>query len=257
MITRIFFIIFCSIVICYPRFAQTNSEITYDPGTTLDISAGADLCATNIVINGTYSGGGSICDGPLPVSLTSFTSTVDKRTVILQWITTWELNNSGFDVERKAILTDGQWSRISFVPGSGTTSELKSYYFKDEKLNTGKYEYRLKQMDYNGNFEYYSLADEVTITPPNIFSMSQNYPNPGNPNSKINFDMPVDGRVSIKIYDIIGREVITLIDEIRTADYYTVEFNGGNLASGVYIYRLVAEGEGQKFTDVKKMMLVK
>ena len=172
MITRIFFIIFCSIVICYPRFAQTNSEITYDPGTTLDISAGADLCATNIVINGTYSGGGSICDGPLPVSLTSFTSTVDKRTVILQWITTWELNNSGFDVERKAILTDGQWSRIGFVPGSGTTSELKSYYFKDEKLNTGKYEYRLKQMDYNGNFEYYSLADEVTITPPNIFSMS-------------------------------------------------------------------------------------
>lgn len=124
-------------------------------------------------------------------------------------------------------------------------------------MKAGNYQYRLKQIDFNGNFEYFSLESDVSIDPPGNFEMSQNYPNPSNPNSKINFEMPVNGRVTIKVYDITGREVITLLDENREADYYTIEFNGSNVASGVYFYRILAEGEGKSFTKTLKMILVK
>ena len=124
-------------------------------------------------------------------------------------------------------------------------------------MKAGNYQYRLKQIDFNGNYEYFSLESDVSINPPGNFEMSQNYPNPSNPNSKINFEMPVNGRVTIKVYDITGREVITLLDENREADYYTIEFNGSNVASGVYFYRILAEGEGKSFTKTLKMILIK
>ena len=237
--------------------AQTYSDITYNNGTSLEIQTGADVCADDIFFlsGSSWSGGGTICDAPLPVSLSSFTHTVSQRNVTLQWTTEWELNNAGFDVERRT--KNGQWSKIAFVAGSGTTNEPKTYQYKDEKLTKGVYEYRLKQIDYNGAYEYYQLQADVIINPPTKFDISQNYPNPSNPNSKINFELPVDGRVAIKVYDITGREVKTLIDEFKPADYYTIEFDGTNLASGVYFYRIIAEGEGQKFTKTLKMVLVK
>jgi hypothetical protein len=242
--------------------AQTYSDITYDAGTLIEVQSGADVCANNIYINGSWSGGGSICTGALPVSLSSFTASVDKRNVTLLWITEWELNNSGFDIERSTPLNPpeggtSEWKKIAFIPGHGTSNVSNGYIFKDEKLRAGNYRYRLKQIDFNGNYEYFSLESDVSINPPGNFGLSQNYPNPSNPNSKINFEMPVNGKVNIKIYDVIGREVVTLIDETREADYYTVEFDGTNLASGVYFYRIYAEGEGQKFTQTLKMVLIK
>jgi len=240
--------------------AQTYSDINYSVGTTLEVQAGADVCANDIYINGTWSGGGSICTGALPVSLSSFTHSADKRNVTLMWVTEWELNNLGFDLERRSIPKEGEpssWQKITFIEGQGTVNVPKGYLYKDEKLRSGKYGYRLKQVDYNGNFEYYDLGSEVDITPPKNFEMSQNYPNPGNPSSKINFEMPVNGKISIIMYDILGREVMTLINETREADYYTIEFNGSNLASGVYFYRIYAEGEGLKFTKTLKMLIVK
>ncbi len=231
-----------------------TSNIAYNAGTTIDVGAGADICADAIIINGTYTGGGTICSGALPVSLSSFTfGIVNKRDVMLSWVTEWEVNNSGFDIERKKSGNEGIWQKTGFVTGSGTTNEPKMYSYKDEKLSAGKYEYRLKQVDFNGGYEYFSLADAVDISPPKNFELGQNYPNPGNPKSKINFELPVEGRVTIKIYDITGREVITLLDEIRKADYYTIEFNGINLASGVYFYRI----ESGIYKDTKKMILVK
>lgn len=239
--------------------SQTYSTITFDAGTTTEVQTGADVCATNIYINGTWTGGGSMCTGALPVSLSSFTGTTDKRNVTLTWVTEWELNNSGFDIERANVTLSGveEWIKAEFIPGHGTSNTANGYMFKDEKLNAGTYKYRLKQIDYNGNYEYFPLEQNVTVKPPGKFDMSQNYPNPSNPKCKINFEMPVNGNVNIKLFDITGSEVYTFLNESREADYYTIEFDGSNLASGVYFYRIIAQGEGQTFTKTMKMVLVK
>jgi hypothetical protein len=246
-------IITISLLLARLTFSQTYSSITYESGTNLDIGSGADVCATNIYINGTYSGGGTICSGPLPVTLSSFTASAAKNNAFLNWTTESEMNNSGFDLERKLLKEGEIWQKIAFVQGSGTTSEQKKYSYEDKKLKAGTYEYRLKQLDYNGNFEYFNLENPVVIGTPKEFSLSQNYPNPFNPKSKIDFELPVDGKVTIKLYDIIGREVFTLLDENKEAGYYTAEFDGTNLSSGMYFYRISAGS----FAATKKMLLVK
>lgn len=240
-------------LLTYMTHGQTYSDITYDAGTTLDIGTGADVCATNIYINGSYSGSGTICSSALPVTMLSFTHSVDKNNIRLMWATEAELNNSGFDVERKEVKEGSHWQKIGFVYGNGTTNEPRNYIFEDKKLKTGKYSFRLKQIDYNGNFEYFLLEAEVNITPPVNFYVSQNYPNPSNPKSKIDYQLPSDGKVIIRIYDIQGREVLVVVNEVKQAGYYTSEFDGSSLASGVYFYRI----EAGKFNDVRKMILVK
>jgi hypothetical protein len=236
--------------------SQTYSDITYDAGTTLEIQTGADVCATNIYINGTYSGGGTICDGPMPVTLSSFNASVSKNNVSLGWRTEMELNNFGFRIERMNI-KESQWKEIAFVTGHGTTNEPKDYSFEDKKLQTGNYKYRLKQLDYNGSYEYFTLENDVIVGKPGSFKVSQNYPNPSNPKTRIDFELPFDGKVTLIIYDIIGREVVSILNETKEAGYYTAEFDGSNLASGMYFYRLIIEGEGQKFSKTMKMVLVK
>jgi len=233
-----------------------QSNITYDAGTNLEIQTGADVCADAIIINGTYSGTGTICQGALPVSISSFTSSVNKNNVKLYWTTEWEFNNSGFRIERMNT-KNNLWKEISFVNGNGTTNEPKNYSFDDKKLQTGNYKYRLKQIDYNGNYEYFTLENDVIVGKPNAFNMSQNYPNPSNPKSKIDFEIPFNGKVSIKVYDILGKEVLKIIDELKEAGYYSVEFDGTNLASAVYFYRISAEGNSGSFTKTLKMILVK
>ena len=125
------------------------------------------------------------------------------------------------------------------------------------KLSIGAYDYRLKQADYNGDFEFFNLQNEVLIGKPDIFNISQNYPNPSNPKSKIDYQIPFDGKVTIKIYDIIGREVAALVDEVKQAGYYTAELDGSGLASGVYFYRINADGNGRNYNKTLKMILVK
>ena len=127
-------------------------------------------------------------DDPLPVELSAFTSTVSNRDVTLNWSTASELNNSGFDIERS--LTEGQWTKAGNVQGNGTTNELKNYQFTDKNLSSGTYSYRLKQIDFNGNFEYFNLNEEIIVGIPDQFSLSQNYPNPFNPTTKIDFQLP-------------------------------------------------------------------
>lgn len=236
-------------------FAQSN--ITYDAGSLIDVSTGADVCADAIIINGTYSGGGTICQGPLPVLISSFTFSVNANAVILSWITEAEMNNSGFDIERKEVKEIDIWEKINFVPGSGTTSGQRSYSFQDKKLNTGKYRYRLKQMDYNGNSEYFELGSDVIISAPMSFSMSQSYPNPSNPKSKIDYEIPFDGRVTIRVFDILGQEAAYIVDEFKKAGYYTSEFDGTNIASGIYFYRFFADTKGGRFSKTGKLVLVK
>ena len=193
-----------------------------------------------------------INDIPLPVELASFTSTVNGNNVSLNWSTSSELNNMSFEIER-TVSGKGEWSGVGTVEGSGTTTEVRNYSFEDKALASGRYEYRLKQVDYNGNFEYHFLSGEVIIGVPAEFSLSQNYPNPFNPSTKINFDIPANTLVILKVYDITGNEVKTLVNEQRNAGSYSVNFSGADLSSGVYIYRLQA---GQ-FTASKRMTFIK
>lgn len=192
---------------------------------------------------------------PLPVEMISFTASVNRRDVILNWATSQEINNAGFEVERKKL--DGNWLKIGFVTGNGTTNQQQNYAYEDKHLVSAAYKYRLKQVDYNGNHEYHNLAQDVDVGIPSAFEVSQNYPNPSNPKSKINYAVSVSGKVEMKVYDISGREVAKLIDQVMEAGYYTAEFDGSNLASGVYFYRIVVEGSSQNFSKTLKMVLIK
>ena len=187
----------------------------------------------------------------MPVTLASLTSNVNGRNIVLNWSTSSEINNAGFDVERKS--ATGDWQKTGYVKGNGTTNENKTYSYKDMNLQTGKYYYRLKQIDYNGNFEYHNLTDMIEVGVPDKFALSQNYPNPFNPVTKINFDLPKDSKVDMRIYDMLGREVALLLNEVKTAGYYTINFNASRLSSGIYFYRL-STGD---FTSVKKLVVIK
>jgi hypothetical protein len=200
----------------------------------------------------------------IPVELLIFTAEVDENVVTLLWQTATETNNSGFEVERSQmskVKSQTEWKRIGFVEGKGTTTEIQSYSFTD-KTEPGKYKYRLKQIDFDGSFEY-SQEIEAEVKAPNVFSLDQNFPNPFNPSTMISYQIPVNGNVTLKVYDILGNEVATLVDEYQQPGKYEVEFSakggsayGGNayrLPSGIYFYQLKAGN----FIETKKMILLK
>ncbi len=201
-----------------------------------------------------YKGADEILDFPLPVELSLFSSSVNENDVILNWVTTSELNNSGFDIERSKVnASDNEWLKIGFVKGNGTSSNTNTYEYTDKNVNSGKYNYRLKQIDFNGNFKYYNLSEEVTVGIPGKYSLNQNFPNPFNPETIISYQIPSDHNVLIKIYDISGKEVLTLVNEYEVAGSYEIKFNGSNFASGIYYYQI----EAGEFKATKKMLLVK
>jgi hypothetical protein len=190
-------------------------------------------------------------DAVVPVELASFTASVNENAVELSWITATEVNNSGFAVERKTQNTE--WENIGFVDGHGTTTEAQSYSFIDKDLSAGSYSYRLKQIDFDGSFKYHVLAETIEIGSIRTFALAQNYPNPFNPATIINYQIPVEGQVSLKVYDMLGNEVATLVNEMKTAGEYQVDFNAAALSSGIYFYRLQAGN----FVETKRMMLMK
>ena len=192
-------------------------------------------------------------DGLLPVELSSFTSNVISRNVKLSWVTASETNNSGFEIYRKSEQTD--WSKIGFINGSGTNNTPKTYNYTDKNLNTGKYSYKLKQIDYNGNYEYFVLSGIAEIGTPNKFELLQNFPNPFNPSTTIDFSMPQNTYVTLKIYDMSGKEVAVLVNSQMIAGYHSVNFNvdSYHLSSGVYFYKL-SSGE---LSMIKQMLLIK
>lgn len=195
---------------------------------------------------------------PLPVELTDFIASTIKNEVILDWVTGNEMNNSHFVLERVKLSRNGShsdesFSRVAVIPGIGNSNQYNHYKYSDKNLETGKYLYRLNQVDYNGNVQVYLLNQEVIVGVPNKFAMSQNFPNPFNPVTKFNYELPQDLNVSMKVYDMTGREVATLVNELQPAGYHTVDFNASNLSSGLYFAKLVAGN----FTAVKKISLIK
>ncbi len=207
----------------------------------------------------------------IPVELVSFTSSVSENNVTLSWMTATETNNMGFDVERKQVhnpqtsVSNEEWNAINFVDGNGTTTETNKYSFTDHGLNSGKYQYRLKQIDFNGSFEYSSII-EAEIGSLNKFVLEQNFPNPFNPSTTIHYTIPnvtlslssraesrdEGTRVQLKVYDVLGNEVATLVNEAKSAGSYEIEFNAEKLSSGIYFYELKAGA----FIQTKKMILL-
>jgi hypothetical protein len=196
-------------------------------------------------------------DNPLPVMISLFDYSVSQNTVTLKWTTSKEINNTGFDVERKIAETN-DWEKISFVSSKGNSNSPVQYTYEDKNLYSGKYNYRLKQIDNNGNYEYHILSNEVSIGVPTKYDLSQNYPNPFNPMTKINYDLPFDSRVMILVYDVLGREMKQLVNQqMQKAGYYTIEFNASNFASGIYFYRMITNSNGKDFVITKKMSVIK
>jgi hypothetical protein len=191
-------------------------------------------------------------DVTIPVELASFTSTVSSKGVTLDWTTATELNNHGFEIERSYDGTN--FFRIAFVQGFGTTTQSHNYTYIDKVDYTGgkTLYYRLKQVDYDGSYSY-STVLTVEFDVPSKFVLNQNYPNPFNPTTKITYAVPKQSPVLIKVFDLTGQEVITLVDEVKEAGTYEINFDALNFSSGVYIYQMRA-GD---FSSVKKMSILK
>ncbi len=196
----------------------------------------------------------------IPVELVSFTSSVNENNVTLNWMTATETNNMGFQIERGKTkdARREEWDIIGFIDGKGTTTEIQTYSFSDENLDAGNYQYRLKQMDFDGSYSYSNII-EAEIVSPNKFILEQNYPNPFNPSTTIKYTIPnvtlsgVEGsRVQLKVYDVLGNEVAILVNEVQSSGNYEVEFNAENLSSGIYFYELKAGS----FILTKKMLLL-
>jgi Leucine-rich repeat (LRR) protein/sugar lactone lactonase YvrE len=194
--------------------------------------------------------------GILPVELVGITAKAVPSGVMLSWQTATEKNNAGFDVERSA--DKMMFSKIGFIKGNGTTTQSHSYAFTDSKV-VGKVFYRLKQTDYDGKFQY-SKTIEVQAGMPKAFALMQNYPNPFNPTTTIVYALPQAGQVTLKVYDVLGREVATLVNERKDAGNYETKFEANRFASGIYFYKLEARSSGSQagnFVQTKKMLLVK
>jgi hypothetical protein len=187
----------------------------------------------------------------IPVELTSFTASVSGIDVLLNWTTATETNNSGFTIERSQ--SESGWQEIGFVPGFGTTTELRSYSFTDAGLASGTYSYRIKQIDYNGTYAYYELGSSVEISVPNSFDLAQNYPNPFNPSTKIDYSIAKTANVQLIVFNSIGEEIAVMVNEMQQPGRYTINFDAASLSSGVYFYKLVA-GD---FISIKKMILLR
>ncbi len=214
------------------------------------VDASSNILSGTVTSFSDFSGGNS---SALPVELVSFKAEVIDENVFLSWQTATEINNYGFDVERKT-LTDGlnNWVTIGFANGSGNSNSPRNYFFMDKNIHSGKYSYRLKQIDNNGSFKYLKEI-EVEQNKPLTFLLNQNYPNPFNPSTTISFTIPVDGQVNLILYNVIGQKIRTLINDYRKAGSYEIKFSSSELCNGTYFYKLSAGN----FSEIKKMILLK
>jgi hypothetical protein len=252
-------------------FAQlVVAQCTTVNGTYLSLG-GSAADASSITSETAYNPGlgdflliGSTGANPLPVELTSFTALPGKNNVELAWATATEVNNYGFDIERKTANSQqltannqsliNNWTKVGFVDGHGTTNAPQSYSFTDASARVGKYSYRLKQIDHNGNFVYSQTVEATVGIMPGTIWLDNNYPNPFNPSTKISFVLGTKGHATLKVYSLLGQEVATLADgEFNDGEIQTFTFDASKYSSGIYYYQLKS-GNG---TQIKKMMLLK
>jgi hypothetical protein len=260
--------------------SSQSSDLIIESGAMLYVHVGSQIGSDFITVNeggqffmddpscvtpGTeFRGGGG---GVTPVELSSFTAELNGTKVTLKWTTETEVNNYGFEILRTSTQSlpyqggkdeaTGAWEKIGFVEGNGNSNSPKQYSFIDNNpVGGNKFSYRLKQVDIDGKFEYSPIV-EIEICP-DQFVLSQNYPNPFNPTTKIRYQLPTEAVVTLKVYDMLGNELFTLINEEIEAGIYEIEFDINELASGTYFYRLLAQSrEGsESFISTKKMVFL-
>lgn len=237
-----------------------NLRVVKDNGTDWqDLGGTANGSPAGSILSGSFTtfsdfvlanaSGGS---NPLPVELSSFIARSKDQEVLLSWTTQTEVENYGFEVERRS--EEKNWERVGFVEGHGNSNSPKEYSYSEKLLSPGKYFYRLKQIDADGNYKYSSKLEITVSQVPGSFLLAQNYPNPFNPVTTIKFSVAENIPALIKVYDVIGNEVVTLFNETAQAGrIYEVIFNGSEYSSGIYFYS-ISTG---KFNAVKKMTLIK
>ncbi len=207
------------------------------------------LTTTNVQTAGTTVYNIGLNLAALPVELTLFSAEAVAAGIQLSWQTATGVNNYGFEIERKS--WNSNWEKIGFVKGVGNSNTVNGYNFFD-KVASGKYSYRLKQIDVNGAYKY-SNKIQATANIPNKFNLNQNYPNPFNPSTSIKFELPEASFVNLTIYNVLGAEVATLVNEKLEPGTYTKNFNASKLTSGIYFYRLTAGN----IVITKKMSILK
>ena len=266
-------IVTCVFLLTSQIFPQTYLNITYSNGNqanstnltsiskitfsgsginfvlTDNSTVSKDLSTINkMTFSGTDGG------NPLPVELINFTSFINGNNVVLVWNTATEVNNYGFDIERN--IAQKGWEKIGFVKGNGNSSSPQKFSFTDSPHGAGSLSYRLKQIDFNGKYKYSNeLNVEIGhgLSQPTEYKLFQNYPNPFNPATRITYSLPMDGLVSLKVFDILGKEVTTLVNENKKAGSYEIMFDGSRLASGVYIGKMISA----HYTSSIKMIIMK
>ena len=205
---------------------------------------------------GTYGRSVYETDLPIPVELVTFTGKSERGLVVLEWSTVTETNNHGFEIERKILdeQEKGEWILITFEEGSGTTVEPQNYSYTDDisYIRARSIQYRLKQIDYDGTFEYSSIVT-IENPAPQEFELAQNYPNPFNSITVIRYSIPIKSDVKLTIINSIGEEIETLVSELKEAGKHEVIWNADGLSSGVYLYKL----QTGDFIETKKMVLMK
>ncbi len=224
-----------------------NSQITQAPSSITSFGVDEDQELYLVSFNGKIY---KFIPSVVPVELISFNAIVENGKVRLNWYTASETNNAGFKIERS---NDGaNYEEIFFIGGNGTTTNINVYSYLDESVNSGVYYYRLKQVNFDGSFEYFNVIT-VDLGIPEKFILEQNYPNPFNPKTVITFKTPAEGQISLKVYDVLGNEVATLLNEQKPAGSYDVELDASQFTSGIYFYKLTSS----TFSSTKKMIVLK
>ena len=190
----------------------------------------------------------------VPVELNNFIAEVTDGKVLLSWSTATEINNQGFVIERKSVSSsvESEWVEVGFRAGYGNSTEIHNYSFEDKPMFDGTYHYRLKQMNFDGTFDY-SNELEVNLFTVKSFALFQNYPNPFNPSTTISFQLPQASYVTLKVYDAIGTEIETIAEGNYPAGVHEVIFDSSKLSSGIYLYRI----NSGIYQSTRKMMIVK
>jgi hypothetical protein len=219
---------------------QLLSDVAVE-NTFAEINGTLDLNGNTLWVNGS----------PLPVELTSFSAVILDNIIKLNWRTETEVNNYGFEIQRS--VQKDKWEVIGFIEGNGNSNSAKEYSYTDADVNSlGIYYYRLKQIDNDGAYEF-SNQVEVNFETPNRLELNQNYPNPFNPSTTISFNLPESGTITLKIYNIMGEEIKSLVEGYTEAGIHTFNFNAEGYPSGMYLYSLSTNG----FAETKKMLFLK
>ncbi len=244
--------------ICTVNLTITNASQTSQVSWDVVNSAITDAALVAPIVN-TFVGSDN---RPLPVQLASFTGSVINQQghVRLNWRTLTETNNYGFYVQKSQSNQSNYQTISPLVPGHGTTLEPHDYAWTDVNATSGTWYYRLKQVDLDGTEHYSESIQPTGLTGvkekplPTEFALSQNYPNPFNPTTKLEYALPKQSHVTLEVYNLLGQRVARLLDEVKQAGYHAVDFDANGFSSGLYFYRMTANGS---VTFMKKMLLLK